>query len=82
MTISDNTPISSLTLGQLKEALGLNARPAFVFGLKGIQELFGVSLRTAQRLKDGILRPAVIQYGHTIRLDVAKAEELMRQQGK
>lgn len=81
--ISDNTPITSLTLGQLKEALGLLNSPApaarYVYGLKGIQELFGVSQKTAYNLKNGILKDAVIQYGRTIRTDVAKAEEIMKQ---
>ena len=48
----------------------------FVYGLKGIQELFGCSHLTAQRYKDGILKAAIQQDGRKIVVDVAKAREL------
>lgn len=48
----------------------------YVYGLKGIRDLLGVSHVTAQRLKDGILRPAVKQYGRKIIVDANMAMEL------
>ncbi len=50
--------------------------PRYVYGLRGIRELFGVSHATAQKLKDGILKPAVRQYGRKIVVDADMAMEL------
>ena len=75
MIIENTTPIAALTVGDLKELLrelGVNnnstaPRPAasankrYVYGLKGIQSLFGCSHLTAQRYKDTFLAPAVMQ---------------------
>jgi hypothetical protein len=47
-----------------------------VYGLKGIQELFHVSHKTAQIYKDGILKPAVRQNGRKIVVDADLALEL------
>ncbi len=87
--INDGTPIVTLTLGQLKEALQPQqaAMPdltaytpeAHVFGLRGIMKLLGVSKATAQRYKDGILRPSVMQNGRKIVVDKQKAIELFKQ---
>lgn len=54
----------------------------FVYGLRGIKELFNVSHATAQRYKDGILKPAVRQNGRKIVVDVDMALELFRQNPK
>jgi hypothetical protein len=48
----------------------------YVYGLRGIEELFNVSHVTAQRLKDGILKPAVRQYGRKIIVDADMAMKL------
>ena len=48
----------------------------YVYGIKGIQELFSVSHATAQKYKDGILKEAVYQSGRKIVVDVEKALEL------
>lgn len=48
----------------------------YVYGLKGIQELFNVSHGTAQKYKDGILKDAVFQSGRKIVVDADKALEL------
>lgn len=48
----------------------------YVFGIKGIQELFNVSHATAQKYKDGILKDAVFQSGRKIVVDADKALEL------
>lgn len=57
------------------------AQKRYVYGLRGIKELFGVSHATAQKLKDGILRPAVLQHGRTIIVDEAMALELFNKKG-
>ena len=52
-----------------------------VYGLKGIQDLFHVSHKTAQKYKDGILRPAVRQNGRKIITDADYAMELFSKAG-
>ena len=47
-----------------------------VHGLRGIEELFGVSHRTAQYLKDNVLCEAVVQRGRKIVTDVDLALKL------
>ena len=47
-----------------------------VYGLRGISELFNVSLVTAQKYKNTFLAPAISQRGRKIVTDVAKAMEL------
>lgn len=48
----------------------------YVYGLRGIRELFNISHKTAQAWKDGFLAPAVNQRGRIIRVDVDMAEQL------
>ncbi len=48
----------------------------YVYGLRGIRDLFGVSHDTAQRYKNTFLRPAVRQNGRKILVDRARALEL------
>ncbi len=48
----------------------------YVYGLRGIRELFGVSHPTAQRYKNTFLAPAVMQRGRKIIVDVDKAMQL------
>lgn len=50
--------------------------PRYVYGLKGIQQLFGCSNVTAQRYKAGVIKDAVHQYGRKIVTDANKALEL------
>lgn len=52
----------------------------YVYGLRGIRDLFHVSHATAQRLKDGVLSPAVRQLGRKIIVDADFAMELFNQQ--
>ena len=69
----------NLESAQIQEATGENTPSTgkrFVYGLKGIQELFNVSHPTAQRYKDGIIKEAVRQSGRKIIVDVDKALEL------
>ena len=88
MTITDNTPLAMMTVGQLKEVIretkaAEEQQPArthqYVYGLQGIRQLFGVGLNTAQKYKDGILKDAVMQTGRKIIVDVDKAIELYQQ---
>lgn len=88
----DQTPMVMLSVEQLKDVMWsvieehirspatvspvTPSSPSYVYGLAGIQELFGVSHTTAQKLKDGILAPAVIQNGRKIVVDREKAIEL------
>jgi len=90
MFIDDTTPIAALTVGNLKQLITdlvreqkadaippvTQAGKRFVYGLKGIQDLFGVCHLTAQRYKDGFLAPACMQNGRKIVVDVDLAIEL------
>lgn len=89
--ITDNTPISELTTGQLRAFLKEQAAPTteakpapapaprLVYGLKGIMDLFQVSNMTAQRYKKGIIKAAVYQYGRKIVTDADHALQLYRE---
>lgn len=90
MFIDDTKPIAALTVGNLKQLitdlvreqkvdaipLVTQAGRRYVYGLKGIQDLFGVCHLTAQRYKDGFLAPACMQNGRKIVVDVELAIEL------
>ena len=92
MIIENTTPLAALTVGDIKELLtelgvshsGQTAQKSqhpgkrYVYGLKGIQALFGVSHLTAQHYKDGFLKPAVMQQGRKIVVDVEEAVELFK----
>ena len=89
-TITRETPLVQMTAGQLADFLkaGATAGPAtiqapaptpgrrYVYGLKGIMQLFNVSNVTAQRYKKGIIKDAVSQYGRKIVIDADRALEL------
>ena len=51
-----------------------------VYGLRGISELFNVSLVTAQKYKNTFLAPAVSQRGRKIAVDADLALELFNNQ--
>ena len=89
--INPSTPLASMTLGQLAAFLEQRPRtigaavasapeptPArrYVYGLRGIMELFNVSNMTAQRYKRTIIKDAVSQNGRKIVVDAEKALEL------
>lgn len=50
-----------------------------VYGLRGIQDLFGCSHKTAQHIKDHVIREAVIQNGRKIVIDANLAMKLFNQ---
>ena len=51
----------------------------YVYGLRGIEQLFGVSHKTAQAYKDGIIKEAVRQHGRKIVVDADLALKLFDQ---
>lgn len=86
-TTKKQTKVGDIEAGQLKELLyelgvRLVEKPKeienrrYVYGLKGISELFHVSHATAQKLKNGVLRDAVSQQGRILLVDVEKALRL------
>lgn len=86
--IEANTPLAMMTIGQLMEVLSgsepvskFNPSPEkkYVYGLRGIKELFHVSIRTAQIWKDTIIKEAVYQNGRTIVVDAEKALKLFNE---
>lgn len=91
MFIDDTTPIAALTVSDFKELLktsipGIVANEKkdmlpkrYVYGLRGIEKLFGVSHKTAQLYKDTFLAPAVMQNGRKIVVDADLAMELFNQ---
>jgi hypothetical protein len=85
-SITYDTPIAMLTVGQLQEFLkSIETKPEpqspknLVYGLRGIRELFNVSHATAQRLKDTVINDAVLQCGRKIIVDADRAMELFNQ---
>ena len=54
----------------------------YVYGIAGIATLFQTSYATAQKLKDGILQPAVYQQGRKIMVDVEHAMKLFKENGQ
>lgn len=89
--VNKDTPIAMLTVGQLQEFLQgekikstievLEPRK-YIYGLRGIRQLFNVSHVTAQKYKDTILADACFQQGRKIVVDVDKAMELFQNQNK
>ena len=55
-----------------------NTFPEYVFGISGIQSIFQVSARTAQRYKSTWLAPAITQRGQVFIVDVKLAIELFK----
>jgi hypothetical protein len=71
---TDERPIWMLSVAEFKKMLQsasddgkgneiLQKKEKFIYGLQGICREFNVAHNTAQRLKDGILREAVLQAG-------------------
>ena len=90
----DSTPIGAMTIGDLKELLRetyssygdenntynkSHSSGRLVYGLHGIETLFGVSHKTAQMYKDTFLAPAVKQNGRKIVVDADLAMELFNE---
>ncbi|OAV72560.1 hypothetical protein Barb6_01003 [Bacteroidales bacterium Barb6] len=87
-TITNDTPVAMLTVGQLKEALGViqsapvqtvqaEAGKHYVYGIDGIARTFGCSMPTACRIKaSGKIDAAIKQIGRKIVVDAELALEL------
>lgn len=76
---NDNTRISDLTVGELRDLvramLEESVQPRMVHGLQGLADLLGVSMSTVKRNR-GLLSPAIAQRGRSILIDVDKALKL------
>lgn len=90
ITITKDTPIVMLTVGQFEELFlqkqnEVTTKPdnkkRYVYGIRGIAQLFGCSIPTAQRYKDSFLKPAISQRGRIIVTDAEKAIELFNGRG-
>lgn len=85
-----------LTVGQLKELFMTwtkevmkeasvesprsESNVRYIYGIAGIAREFNVSYATAHKMKEGVLRPAVIQNGRKIMVDVEMAHDILRRQ--
>lgn len=94
--ITDRTPVVMLTVGQLKELFMTwvkevmkeasvesprsESNVRYIYGIAGIAREFNVSYATAHKMKEGVLRPAVIQNGRKIMIDVEMAHDILRSQ--
>lgn len=90
---NDTTPLAALTIGEFKSLLeGYLAKAAntalsgktctsgnLVYGIRGIEKLFGVSHKTAQYYKDNVIREAVMQNGRKIVVDADLALKLFNE---
>jgi len=86
MLYDDTTPIAALTVADLRQLIRETTAASvtndtripvrYVYGLRGIQQLFGVSHKTAQEYKDGLIKDAVCKNGRKIIVDVDHAIEL------
>lgn len=85
--ITNDTPIVTLTVGQLKEILKeievipepqpIKSEKKLVYGIAGIARLFGCSIPTAQQIKNsGKIDKALTQIGRKIVVDADLALEL------
>jgi hypothetical protein len=87
--ITPNTPLVMLTVAQFEELLNKNTKAKqeiavhspkrYVYGLKGICELFNCAHSTAQRLKDEVIMEAVSQNGRKIVVDAELAIKLFKE---
>lgn len=89
MNVQDTTKLSELTVADLRklfrefqsEKMEEVVSPSghLVYGLRGIQQLFGCSHKTAQFYKDHVIREAVSQNGRKIVTDADLALKLFNE---
>ena len=93
MHLENNLPLYSLTVAEFVELLDERISSAFksgkaittspsgnlVYGIRGIEKLFGVSHKTAQYYKDNVIREAVMQNGRKIVVDADLALKLFNE---
>lgn len=87
--INNETPISFLTVGELKEILSTSGQPAdvvqvqtknpdeYAHGMHGLRTLFDCSHTKAWQLKMGVLKPAIIQHGRKFQIHKQTALRLV-----
>lgn len=89
VTVDPQTRIIDLTVGELMELLGgeqhsikretPKEEKRFVYGIAGIAQLLNCSKATASRIKkNGIIDPAISQFGRKIMVDAELALELTK----
>ena len=80
--INMNTKVSDMTLGELISAMEdifAEKQPKRIYGINGLAEYLGCSVRNAQRLKtSGKIDSAMVQSGRTISFDEAKLRKLLK----
>ena len=85
MELENSRVLASITVGEYKEMLSQmldekvtpkEAPHEMGHGIKCIMERYGVSKTTAQNMKDGCLKEAVIQNGRKIVVDLTHADLL------
>ena len=76
--INPKTPLWQLTVEEFLEiSKNLNSEKKYVYGLKGLAKILGISISKASKIKSsGILDDAIIQNGNIIIIDIEKALEL------
>ena len=90
--IKSDTPLMMLTVSQFQALVAScfadkQEQPAqepipvkrYVYGLKGICDLFGCAHSTAQHLKDNVINEAISQNGRKIIVDVDLALQLFQE---
>ena len=87
-SVTNDTPVAMLTVGQLKEVLGTTIvtqtsqqeqpnEKRYVYGIRGIAHLFNCSMPTANRIKaSGKIDGAITQIARKIIVDADLALEL------
>jgi hypothetical protein len=93
--IKSDTPLMMLTVSQFQTLVAscfaekpeskVQVQPPvkrYVYGLKGICDLFGCAHSTAQHLKDNVITKAVSQNGRKIMVDVDLALQLFQENKK
>jgi hypothetical protein len=67
---------AALTTGTAKKVVPSGH---YVYGIRGIEKLFGVSHKTAQYYKDHVINEAVMQNGRKIVVDADQALQLFNE---
>lgn len=67
--------------GEVPSSTNLSEK-RYVYGIAGIAALFQVSYVTACKLKEGVIKPAILQQGRKIMCDADLAIELFRKKAE
>jgi len=77
--IKDIFGMSGSEISVPRDSTARESTPRYVYGIAGISTLFNVSYGTACKLKDGVLKPAIMQQGRKIICDADMAIKLFSQ---